>query len=349
MSNQLEEQLLAAIDTTKNALRVTGGGGSSELVTSADDTTTTLTTASESQVVVTGSGVLPEIDLGDATTYSNGKTYRIHNGGTEFLGVVNSDNTVWERVPPWCSLTAVLLDNSTAAGVWFVNTSMETQIGRCSVIRDDFYGSGGNVYGAFTMVRTVNGTGATVVYGTGSTETYNGLLFFGSGTTATGYASILAGPCRFGTPATPTGCVGIESSVKLTAAPTASEDFIWTFGFNDSATNAAATDGAWLEVDDATASGNWRLVTSAAGSTTAVASAVAATSDPARLRVEVASDGSRVDAWVDANYIGKSTTNVPTGTQLADPCIKVVKTVGTGSRGANVDYLSLEYGLITKR
>jgi hypothetical protein len=339
MSNQLEEQLLAAIDTTKNALRVTGGGGSSSVVTSADDTTTTLTTASESQLVVSGSGVLQEIDLGDATTYDNGKTYRVHNASSEFVGVKNSDSTAWERVPPCCTLTAILLDNSTAAGVWCLTRTQMSDRGEGIELHDEFYSwIGDNSLG---WTESVSGTGASI--SNASNQAFMGMSQFSTGTTATGYANQALGR---GTPLAQ-GALGFESALVANDLSTASEEYAIWFGLGDS-TAAAPTSGVYFKYDRATAGDFWRIAAQDASEDITTTTAVPTTFSTFQcLRGEVASDASRADFWVDKTHVGTVTAQIPSSS--GGIFFRIEKSVGTTARVMFNDYCLVQKAFTTSR
>lgn len=89
-----------------------------EILTTAAATTTTLTIANKDVLFIQGTAIGQAYDLGDATTYANGKKRVFHNGSSEFITVVNDDLTVNRVLPPDYKMAAILEDNSTIYGIW---------------------------------------------------------------------------------------------------------------------------------------------------------------------------------------------------------------------------------------
>ena len=154
---------------------------SASTTTTSDDSTTILTAANGDKVVVSGTGVNHQMDLGDATTYSVGYERKIVNASSEIIGVANSDLSVWERLLPTCSITCTLLDNSGSAGVWdTVKTEIQARNGQS--VSNHFQSGGSATSGPLSFTSISSGSGSSVFVNAFE----NGSLALGTGTTSTG-------------------------------------------------------------------------------------------------------------------------------------------------------------------
>ena len=119
----------------------------------------------------------------------------------------------------------------------------------------------------------------------------------------------------------------------LPQAADATDDYILRLGFGDAVTNTDHTDGAWLAYDRANHATNWRTGVSGGGTSTiadtATAVPIATLFD---VNIEIASDSSRVDYWVDRTLIATVTgANIPTGAEYFGMVISMFNTAGTAN------------------
>lgn len=329
---------------------------------SANDTTVTLDDTYAEDIIVTGSGVMYVLDLGVATGYQDSdrdtRRFTIYNATPEFIGVVNSDLSTFHRVPPRSRCTCVLVDNSSPAGVWFsfVDVPIDLDQGR----RANFDASGvisQHGYSDSGFVGVLSGAGAGIGYaGAFSGAAYQKILGLGylrTGTTDAGYAVAYGGYLRAGLT-----CLGLEFSLLMGHYSTALEEFIFRAGFGENATGAAHSSGAYFEYDRVTSGDFWRIVSANAASRTAVVtdSAPALVTDnvpPQKLRLELNSGQTRIDAWINQiqkTAAGGITTDIiAANSSVALPVMTMVKSAGTTSRYAYFDYYSFDVFPTTKR
>jgi hypothetical protein len=150
----------------------------------------------------------------------------------------------------------------------------------------------------------------------------------------------------------------LEFSLLMGHYSTALEEFIFRAGFGENATGAAHSSGAYFEYDRVTSGDFWRIVSANAASRTAVVtdSAPALVTDnvpPQKLRLELNSGQTRIDAWINQiqkTAAGGITTDIiAANSSVALPVMTMVKSAGTTSRYAYFDYYSFDVFPITKR
>lgn len=312
-------------------------------LTSADDTTLTLNnTGYAEDLIVVGSGVLYNINLGDATTYNDSdldsKRFRIYNATPEFVGVLNTDLTTWLRIPPRGYCECILTDNSSASGVWhsmvYNPATGDPSFG--FVFYDDGLGTG--TTGPMWLAQYVSGAGASVGANVSGGFNYDptqygqGVLVLATGTTITGHAARIAGQLYFNGCATRYSCVSRPQNLSTVGV----EEFVLRFGFHD-VQAGEPTDGAYFEYDGAVSGDFWVICT--ANATTRTKSITAKAIDNVNyhsFNIEIASDASRADFFYDKallNAAGGVTTNIPISNARAFHCSELIeKIAGTTTR-----------------
>ena len=301
-------------------------------VTTVDDATTTLTASDRRHQVATGSGINYTFELPDATTLrGNGDFFEFTNASSEFVGVENSDKSTWMRVPPGTVATFRLVSGATAAGIW---ESVRTQVlaQRGFEHYDDFIGrSPASLGGIIGWVDTVAGSGATVTSPSSVSNTF-GNVEFRTGSTATGSVVFYCGTNE----RTDTGMAyAHETLLSPLSLSTVSEEYVFNFGWNTSAANPTIGGGAGLRYDRLNNGDFWSYWTND-GTESETVSTTAVTTSMTQLRVEIASDASRVDYWVDKVHLGSKTTNIP-AIRIGYYHYGVEKTAGTGDARIFVD------------
>ena len=99
-------------------------------LTSSLNGTEVLTVSSNSVQIVTGTATGYKIDLPDATTLFNGRTFKVTNNSDESILVRDDAGTTLATLIAGDSASFLLEDNLTAAGSWLttINTSAATGI-----------------------------------------------------------------------------------------------------------------------------------------------------------------------------------------------------------------------------
>jgi hypothetical protein len=309
-----------------------GGINNTYVVTTADDSTTTLTVNNLEDVLVTGTGVLHWIDLGVGTTYKVGKRYRVENASSEIIGVMNSDSTVWVRLGQHESCACTLVDNSTAAGVWHV---VIHRIGDPSFgfrVVDDFVTYSTPLHGPIGWSVTNSGAGAASSVSSLAldTDTAFGVTYQTPGTTTTGFThfrSCLA--IQLGD-----GPVSFRDRILISALSTVAEEYWLRIGILDDVAGDAV-DGVYFENDRLTHGDTfWRICSASNSTRTKTATAT----NPRliggglyqNLYLEVSSDASRADFWIDNVHQGTVATNIPSGSARVSTVTSVfTKSAGT--------------------
>lgn len=337
-----------------------------DILTSADDTTLVLNRNYKPDLMITGTGVLQVYDLGDARTYplNNGRTsaYRnIYNGTPEFIGVINSDGTVFHRVPPRASCECVLMDNSTAAGVWWSQVVESGDPGygwsRFFDFEGNSSGTSGVLSGSINLAQAASGASASINNNAATATSYNGkqgTLILTTGTTIAGYA--LAYHSLRGS-YLGSGCRAVEYLQSLSAISSAADEYIARFGLGDNLTGGAHNNGVYFLYDRFNGGGapitTWQIRNINGAGNTTVSTAVAPAYDTTgatwqKLRLEVDSAAARSDFWIDRVQVsaaGGLAANVPTtATALPIAHFGITKTedAGVNARYIRSDYLWMQ-------
>lgn len=287
-----------------------------------DDSTTTLTTSNKPRIVVTGDAINRTIALGNATTYPVGFTREISNASDEFIGVTNGDSSVWERLPPNCTMTCILTSNGTSNGTW---------IASCTSIPMDF---GFEEFDDFLQKVSKLGWNQDVSGGivatAGAGSNFGQLQIATNGSSATDRAGARLAEIGYGVGSGQ--AVGVEfDRVKFSQLSDGTDSYTADLGLGDSHTSEH-NDAVLMRHHQT--SGNWQLVTASGGSVSLSDTGISVTTAQTDLRVEVSSDGSRVDCWIDRVHGTSSTSNIPAA-GTCGPIQNIRKTAGT----TNVNFL----------
>ena len=296
-------------------------------ITTGDDGTTSLTFVDNRHQLITGSGINHVVTLPDATTLrGSGDFFEFTNASSEFVGVENSDQTAWVRVPPGTVATFRLVSGATAAGVWSQSRCMsDADYG--SYIIDDFHTKNpGVVGGPFGWQDTLSGAGA-IVGNVSDISKGTGAIYLGTGTTSAGYAVYNCGTRE----TLGLHCQARDFFIKVNTLSTASEEFEINLGTNTDFGVHAITEGFGFRYARLTAGSNvWSIFSKDSTAESRTDTAVSVAVQDYYLRCEVSSDGLRVDYWIDRSHVGSKTVNIPASIGFNQ--LSVGKVAGTGSR-----------------
>lgn len=186
---------------------------------------------------------------------------------------------------------------------------------------------------------SLTGAGAGV-NGLGSIAGHPGICQLFTGTTTTGKATIYRGlstTLRIGTDA-----IDQEWVIRVTTLSTVGEEFKACFGFTDTP-HAEPANGIFF-MYDRLVSTNWLACTQAASSPTRTSTGVAVTAgDWVRLRIKINAAGTSIAFWLGVNGAAPSlvatlTTTIPAVTAMWGAYAMMLKSAGTTTRNADVDY-----------
>jgi|GEM_PF-3744313 len=324
---------------------------------SADDTTIALISPTKRHFLIVGAGIQYNVMLPDARTLRVGTPFVFENMSPEFVGVYNSDLTLWYRIPPGGSVLCVLGAQATAAGVWF-STLTDPAVGDPSCGLSAFCDFlqpiiSNTIYSEVGLYRNVGGAGAAIVSTSVTWPGRQGTVAFTPGTDAAGlvvgYGAYLTGGFIG------SACRALTGSVAFNVASVAADEYIGRFGVGDKIDGTAHTEGAYFYYDRLGAGVNWQFKTvktaGGAGSTTTDTGVVPAVgntgSEWQRLRVEIASTGGRADAWVDNTLVtpvgGQANLPAATTGSLKYVNVGVTNSATTGvSRWMRADYIHVQ-------
>ncbi len=218
---------------------------------------------------------------------------------------------------------------------------------------EDFIFSPGAAGAAGIWYSKSSGAGASCGAAS-SLATRPGILSLDTGTTTTGYSTILSdnfgAAILFGG-----GIYTIEADIYISSLSTAAETFTIRFGFGDSY-NADYVDGAYFEYTDVgggTPTPNWYKCTAANGTRTKTDTTVAAVIGSTawtRLKVVVNAAGTSVEYFINGVSVGIRDTNIPTAAgQNSTPILTMIKSAGTTARTIRADWTWLHVDLTVSR
>ena len=183
-----------------------------------------------------------------------------------------------------------------------------------------------------------SGTGAAMsTQPSGATEM--GVVRFGVGTTATGYAGLRVGAgaaLAFGL-----GRNYIKTRVRPSNLSSTDEAFTMRLGWTDGVTGNAPTDGAYFRYTDSENGGRWTCVTVSNSSETTADSGVAVAANTwNRLEITISETASSASFVIDGIPVATLTTNIPSGaSRVTGAGFWITKTNGTSNRYMDLDYV----------
>ena len=173
---------------------------------------------------------------------------------------------------------------------------------------------------------TLSGTGATAV--SSALAGFMNYVLFRTGTTTTGRASVRTYITILGG-----GETQVRYGVQVPVLSTVSEEFTFEIGLMDG--TASPTRGCYFRYDRLTNT-NWLCLTEDSSTETATDSGVAVSTGSVDLRVNVNSDGTSVDFYIDDVLVATNTTNIPSASVYSRGFIQ--KSAGTTDRQTRVFY-----------
>lgn len=336
-------------------------GDQRQFVCAASDVATQITSPTKRYLLivnpVAGIATNYRMILPDARTIRVGTPFVFENQSSNFVGVYNSDLTTWHRVPPRATLTCTLETQGSSAGTW---SSMVHDPG----VANPSYGlagfcdfttpfSAGIVYGSSGIgwSEAHAGTGAAVGASASSAGGRQGMYQLTSGTTNASYALLYAGASGQSN-YLGSGCRSFEILQCVSALSTAADEVVVRAGIGDNVAGAAHTNGVFFLYDRATYGDFWAIKNINGSGNNTVATLTAPTagngmSTLQKLRLEVNSDASRSDFWIDKALVspaGGLATYVP----LTSTAVKLGvwgisrSAYSAAARNALVDYIRVQ-------
>ena len=329
-----------------------GGKRKFDILTTASDTTTVLDGSYRPDIILQGTGVNQVYDLGNALLYNPGTTHFIfYNNTPEFVGVVNSDSTVWHRVPPRARCICALQSNAAAAGVWWSEVVESKNPGYGFNGLNDYtgYGTGGAYYAEYGHWVAATGAGAAIGLNSGfitASPGRQGTIAVSTGTTDTGSVRVYNSGQEMNIS---NGCRAWRGSQALSALSVAADEFIIRCGIVDNIAGGAPTNACYFVYDRLTWGDVWTLRNIDAAGNNTVATAVVPAITPGTnwqlLEMEVSSAGARSDFWIDRVQVspaGGLNTNMPTGAVNLYYFLGITKSAGLNSRRIEFDYTQIQ-------
>ncbi len=314
--------------------------------TATTNTTVTLTILSTPNQEFTGSTQVQTINLGNCTTYTVGKTFRIINSSTNIIIVQDNAGTVKRRMLPEETTRFTCTSIASATGAWYVETAAKIRtLTKHLHWEEDFENNAIADTGFTNTANAGGGAGAGITMGvsTGLTSSQAGVISLITGTGTTARSSIQRGSSNvfFGG-----GVHVFETYVYIPVLSTVTDEYIVYLGFGDVSGAGDMSDGAYFKYDRLT-SVNWQMCTAngGAGNRTSTASAVAVGAAAwTKLRIEVNAAGTRVDYFVNDANIGNVITNIPiTVARITSELIKIEKSAGTTDTAFSIDWVSRDF------
>lgn len=198
------------------------------------------------------------------------------------------------------------------------------------------------------FVQTVTGTGATTGNMAAYTDKNVGVLRLGTGTTATGRAAIAT---QLDILALGGGSVTCVSGVSTFIDSDATNTYVNTIGLFDNILGVNQSDGVYFLYDTSgastgsAASNNWQCVTcsnSVRTFTTTTITAIGSSTIFYNLRIEINSNATLVQFYIDDALVATHTTNIPVGiNRTVGFGAHILKTVGITNRVLHLDYMGL--------
>lgn len=308
------------------------GSTTTVIITSA--TTTVLTNTSD-RIILTGTSIGQIVNLGNATTYDIGKVHYLISDNTEVVNIVNNSGTTLIRLEPYNTVEFTLLNNSTANGVWIQKVTFAPP-NRGYSFRDEF-NTGTLTTGMTNWSITSSGSGA----GATSVSTLFGrrsVYQLSTGTTNTGRVAMhkSSNGIVFGNDI----MVCYETPLYIPILSTVGERYLASFSWGDNIVAGDHLDGVYFEYDEATSGNVWRIKTANNGArTTVVTSEPVLANGWVKFRIEVNRAGTEVLFFVNNQFIGNITSNIPILLgRNTDLIYKITKITGLAPRTILIDY-----------
>jgi hypothetical protein len=324
----------------------------------------TLAPSGTRHYVVTGTAAANNIVMPDARRCPIGTRITVENSSPEFVGVRNSNSTLFHRLPPAALATMTLVNRATAPGVWssrlYDPAVDDPSYGLNRFCDFESYMVSGHYQGTLGFTGVTNGTAASIVTNTGTASPVasgrQGAIHHGTGSTNAGYALSYTTTTNV-LSYLGAGCRAFEASIAFPIISEAAEEYVYRIGLGDSIVGTDHAEGCYFKYDRAVLGTTWRFITAktagGAGSTTtdtAIAPVIDGTGATwQKLRWEISSNGLRADAWVDNVYIGTQ-GNLPltnTGVRIAN--FGITKTNGGTARFSKIDYVRIQSYPLTRR
>jgi hypothetical protein len=331
-------------------ITITGSLLDLDVVTTSDGGSTTLNNDIKPKIMAIGTGVLHWFNLDDATTLRENTWFAVENASSEFIGVKNSDSTVWVRLGPHESCVCTLVDNSTAAGVWHVVTKSAGDEYCFEETEYALIGAPAVGGGKLNWINTKSGVGYVSAFTAPNSASVYGRLFNQKGTGIAGYTALHMYSSAFSLTKTAPRTVSVTfGGIELNdGLANATDDYWCDVGLGDEFTDAAHTDAICFryDINIAVTGANWHRVMAAGAGENVASTGIAAQgigfyND---MRFEVCSAADRVDFWIGKQHAGTETSNIPTA--YMGPFMRIVGRAGTALRDFNASYFKIKANLV---
>lgn len=292
----------------------------------------TLTLSSTPRQVLTGTVAGQRINLGNATTYINGRTFNIFNNSSTLIALQNNGSVFLDYIYLGEMVECILIDNTTSNGVWEINKHRHTELNTLFKF-DDMIGA--------TTGYDMNWAIGTASSGT-STAQANELDHIGihrlSITTNNGSTARiqLNNTYRNFQP------VVIEGMIRLNAVQSVSRI---VFGLTTTNTLPTTPTAAAYFYSDNTLT-VWQGRTVNASTSTNTSTGINITTGTWYRMTMVVNTG-RVDFYINGTLVASNTTNIPSNTQALIPLFGLIKTSAGGTAlSADIDYFLMNTSLV---
>ena len=328
--------------TNKWEPQTVGGSGVTTITTAAS--VLNLSVSSSKYQLFVGTVHGQSVVLPDATTLTAGADFFLANKSDTIIPVFYNGGALACFLYPDQYIEALVLDTSTAAGKWIIETATPNPLSQIA-INDDFINSG-------TTSGAIGQLGWTVVTGTtamqASTGSSRGVVRLSSSIANNGTGALHLGLNNF---LTTGGAIVFETRVQFpTLGGATAAGYTARFGLGDTTGNADQANGIYFEYAGIVAGTvNWSLKTASANTrtTTATSVAVAATTYY-KLAWVLNAAGTSVGFYINGTYINSIATNIPAA---AIGLLSHITTNATNAaaKSADIDYVYMTQNFNTVR
>ena len=208
--------------------------------------------------------------------------------------------------------------------------------------------------GGTTIYQTVSGTGASNTNPAMTNANQAGLIRSSTGTTATGRCAVTSSA----------NCVALGSGgwtyevdiAAISALSDATQGYALLVGFFDTYTAANQVDGVYFLYDSlgvstsSASSDKWQCVTVSNSSRTFFETSDVVATTGAKLRIEINSDGTQADFYINDVSARAATATIPTGVSRAMGFgWLLIKSAGTTARTVDFDYIEIDHNFLTTK